>query len=234
MTARGGARAGSGLVLLKGLPPWAFQEFWASPGEVLNSFRTGRRSCPRGCVCIYCPAWCCMSLLPFPPGCARSWAPSVMQTVPSLLLLCCCWPMNLELEKRKLELFFLFCSKLLPGFYTFSLCICRLACLLLFAWMSPWAASQSASLNSGKGRAGNIPTQPSPPVPVWGRLTVIPLELQSAELFEEVAKKVASVSSLQVVGVRHPESAFPRNTSQGVPRQAILRRWTERYGKGWE
>lgn len=214
----------------QGLATVGLSGILGQPGRSVELFPHGQTELSPG-LCLYLLSrMCSMSLLPFPPGCARSWAPSIVQIVPSLLLLCCCWPMNLELEKRKLELFFLFCSKLLPGFYTFSLslCICRLAGLLLFAWMSPWAASQSASLNSGKRRAGSIPTQPLPPAPVCGWLTVVPLELQSAELFEEVAKKAASVSSLQVVGVRHPESAFPWNTSQGVPRQAILRWWTGR------
>lgn len=55
----------------------------------------------------------------------------IVQTVPSLLLLCRCWPVNLEQEKRKLELFFLSCSKLLPGLsLSLFLCLC-LACILL-------------------------------------------------------------------------------------------------------
>lgn len=101
-----------------------------------------------------------------------------------------------------------------------SLCICCLACILLFAWMPPWAASQSACFSSGQGRPGSIPNLP--PAPMCRRLTVVTLELQSTELFEEVAKKATSGPNLQIVGVRSPESAFPPSTSQGDLRQAVV------------
>ena len=135
--------------------------------------------------------------------------------------------MNLELEKGKLEFFFLSCSKLLPGFYTLSLSLSLSlhlsSCLhaSLCSGASPGCLlSLYLSIQAKGGQAAPyILTQLMPSAPVRGRLMAVTLELQSEELF---AKKAASDPNLQMVGSGSPEPTFPTSASFARGSEASL------------
>lgn len=130
------ARAGSRLILLQCFQPRdfrhcgsAWEKAWKGSTSQEPFLHRRREQVPLHCPCGLSPGLHLLlaqpspSTLPCPPGCARSWASSVGQTVPNLLLL-----LTIEFgagEKGIRIVFFSF-LKSLTRFYTHFLCTCYL------------------------------------------------------------------------------------------------------------
>ena len=208
-----------------------FQEFWANPGRRVegeehprNPSCRGRWNCPRGCACIYCPAQCYTSMLPFPPGCARSGAPHCSDCPQSTFVV----PLltgELGAGEKEIGIIFLVLFEIAPWAFSLSLSL-PLSCLhtSLFRCI-PGLPLSLLSFSAGKGKPGSTPTrlphQRAEDWP-WGPSTSC----------EEVAKKCLQVLTSKQLGVGPQSLSFPQALHKGFwgkPSSGGGLRDTERY-----